>query len=51
MSEENFNEMENEPLMFGYRNLDGNLLWSPNKEFARLRAHYYGTFDIYTEKI
>lgn len=51
MSQDDFNEVENkEPQIFGYRDSAGKLLWTPNEEFAKLRAHQFGTYDVYTEK-
>ena len=51
MSQDDFNEVENkEPMMYGYRDSAGKLLWTPNQDFAKLRAYFYGTYEVYTEK-
>lgn len=51
MSEDIINEVENkEPQIFGYRDSAGRLFWTPNEDFAKLRANQFGTYDVYTEK-
>ena len=36
--------------IYGYKNDKGQLLWTPNLEFARIQAKNYGTEKVYIEK-
>lgn len=51
MSEQNFDVENEEGVLYGYRNDNGVLIWSPNVNFAQAQANKYGTFKIYVEKI
>lgn len=45
MGEETIVEVE----LYGYRNQNGILLWTPNLEFARIQIRKYETEKIYVE--
>ena len=46
MNEESIVEVE----LYGYKNQKGELLWTPNVEFARIQAQKYGTEKVFVEK-
>lgn len=50
MSEKIVDQENDESVLYGYRNDNGALLWTPNVEFAHARANYYNTFKVYVEK-
>jgi hypothetical protein len=39
-----------ENLIFFYQTKKGQKLYTPNVELAEVRAHYYGTDNVYVEK-
>jgi hypothetical protein len=45
MSEETMVEVE----LYGYKNQESVLLWTPNLEFAKIQMRKYGTEKIYVE--
>lgn len=50
MSEETFDVENLEDVLYGYRNDNGALVWTPNINFAQAQANKYGTFKVYVEK-
>lgn len=36
--------------LYGYKNDKGQMLWTPNLEFARIQADKYGSERVYVEK-
>lgn len=43
-------QVEKDLEIYGYRNDEGHMFWTPNLDFAQLRANFFGTFKVYVEK-
>lgn len=43
-------QVEKDLEIYGYRNTEGQMFWTPNLDFAKIRAIHYKTFDVYVEK-
>jgi hypothetical protein len=43
-------QVEKDIEIYGYRNGEGQMFWTPNIDFAKLRADYYETYEVYVEK-
>ena len=43
-------QVEKDLEIYGYRNGEGQMFWTPNIDFAKLRADYYETYEVYVEK-
>lgn len=43
-------QVEKDLEIYGYKNDEGKLFWTPNFDFAKLRANFYETYTVYVEK-
>lgn len=50
MSEQIADVETEDVVLYGYRNEEGKMLWTPNATFAQIQANNYGTFQVYIEK-